>query len=141
MPNNKRRNNTFLKFGHYKCVCGREFENSQSYNGHLSHCKLHRELTNKPEKRNGFHTIKKDYKCVCGRIFKSNASYVGHTSHCKTYLGEEKYLENRKKRTQGLITFNLSTTGNEWHKKHDEGLKKQSETRKQKYKTGELKPA
>lgn len=141
MPDNKRKNNTFLKFGHYKCVCGREFENSQSYNGHLSHCKLHRELTNKPEKRNGFHTIKKDYKCVCGKVFKSNASYVGHTSHCKVYLGEEKYLENREKHTHSLITFNSSITGNEWHKKHDAGLKKQSETRKQKYKTGELKPA
>lgn len=26
--------------GNYKCVCGREFTNSQAFNGHKSHCKL-----------------------------------------------------------------------------------------------------
>lgn len=25
----------------YKCECGKEFENAQSFNGHKSHCKIH----------------------------------------------------------------------------------------------------
>ena len=25
----------------YKCICGREFDNSQAFNGHKSHCKEH----------------------------------------------------------------------------------------------------
>jgi len=31
----------------YKCECGREFENAQSYNGHKSHCKIHALLKGK----------------------------------------------------------------------------------------------
>lgn len=27
--------------GNYKCICGKEFNNSQSFNGHKSHCKQH----------------------------------------------------------------------------------------------------
>lgn len=34
----------------YKCECGREFNNSQSYNGHLSHCKVHHEHVGKEMK-------------------------------------------------------------------------------------------
>lgn len=30
----------FKHNGNYKCVCGREFTNSQAFNGHKSHCKL-----------------------------------------------------------------------------------------------------
>ena len=34
----------------YRCECGREFNNSQSLNAHLSHCKFHHEKTNKEMK-------------------------------------------------------------------------------------------
>ena len=34
-------NRSFQHEGHYICECGREFEKSQSYNAHLSHCKVH----------------------------------------------------------------------------------------------------
>jgi len=27
--------------GNYKCECGKEFDNSQAFNGHKSHCKIH----------------------------------------------------------------------------------------------------
>ena len=33
--------NTFVHFGNYVCECGREFNSSQSYNAHLSHCRLY----------------------------------------------------------------------------------------------------
>lgn len=136
-----RNKNTFLKIGNYKCECGREFTNSQSYNGHLSHCKIHRELHNKLLKRSGFHTIYKDYKCKCGKVFKTNASYVGHTAHCKDYLGEEQYLKNKKIHQEALLKINGTIVGEKWHELHDKGLIKQSNTRKEKYKSGEIKPA
>lgn len=34
---------TFKHIGEYKCICGREFTNSQSYNGHLARCKLYQQ--------------------------------------------------------------------------------------------------
>lgn len=37
--NNKKQ--TFQHAGNYVCECGREFSKSQSYNAHLSHCKIH----------------------------------------------------------------------------------------------------
>lgn len=33
--------NTFNHQGSYVCECGREFTNSQSFNGHKGHCKIH----------------------------------------------------------------------------------------------------
>lgn len=27
--------------GHYVCICGKEFNNNQAFNGHKSHCKVH----------------------------------------------------------------------------------------------------
>lgn len=30
-----------IKEGLYRCICGREFEKAQSYNAHLSHCRVH----------------------------------------------------------------------------------------------------
>ncbi len=32
---------TFQHSGHYVCECGREFDKAQSYNAHLSHCRVH----------------------------------------------------------------------------------------------------
>ena len=32
---------TFQHLGHYVCECGKEFTKAQSYNAHLSHCKVH----------------------------------------------------------------------------------------------------
>ena len=32
---------SFNHIGNYICECGREFTTSQSYNGHLSRCKIH----------------------------------------------------------------------------------------------------
>jgi len=34
---------TFKHIGEYKCICGREFTNSQSYNGHLARCKIYQQ--------------------------------------------------------------------------------------------------
>lgn len=31
----------------YKCECGKEFDNPQSFNGHKSHCKIHAISCNK----------------------------------------------------------------------------------------------
>ena len=28
----------------YVCVCGKEFDNPQAFNGHKSHCKVHQQL-------------------------------------------------------------------------------------------------
>ena len=126
----------------YKCICGREFLKSPSYAAHVSHCQLQRELKGKGnEKRKGFHTIKKDITCVCGKTFHTNASYVGHTCNCKVYLGEERYNKNKAIHANSITTFNKECSYDEWHKIHDEGLKKQSQTRKEKYASGELKPA
>lgn len=35
------KNITFSHQGKYICGCGKEFENSQAFNGHKSHCKIH----------------------------------------------------------------------------------------------------
>lgn len=35
----------------YKCLCGKEFNNSQSFNGHKAHCKIHLKSTGKLEQR------------------------------------------------------------------------------------------
>lgn len=32
----------------YKCECGKEFDHYQKFNGHKTHCKIHRELLGKP---------------------------------------------------------------------------------------------
>lgn len=31
----------FVRYGHFKCGCGREFEKSQSLYAHQSHCRVH----------------------------------------------------------------------------------------------------
>lgn len=38
----------------YKCECGKEFENKQSYCGHCGHCKTHRLLQGKPTLNSNF---------------------------------------------------------------------------------------
>ena len=36
-----------MKKGHYVCECGREFDDTQSFNGHKSHCEIHLEAVDK----------------------------------------------------------------------------------------------
>ena len=40
--------------GNYKCECGKEFTNSQAFNGHKSHCKIHLGETKYLENLNKF---------------------------------------------------------------------------------------
>lgn len=42
---------SFNHIGTYKCECGKEFTNSQSFNGHKSHCKIHLENLGKLDAR------------------------------------------------------------------------------------------
>ena len=39
----KTKESTFSHTVHYVCECGREFTNSQAFNGHKCHCKIHQE--------------------------------------------------------------------------------------------------
>lgn len=132
---------SFERTGEYKCICGKEYTKSQSYYAHLSHCKEYKKLKGRPLDDKRFHTIEKECVCKCGKVFKTNSSYIGHTCYCEIHLGKQRYLENKKKFTDIIVNYNKSYTGEEWYKIHKEGLKKQSKTRKEKYKNGELTPA
>lgn len=128
--------NAFIKEGNYICKCGREFNKSQSYYAHLSHCKIYLG-EDKLKKRKGYHTIYGEYICKCGKVFNNSSSYIGHTSHCLVHLGEERYLENLEKNRQSMkIACEYAKTSHT-----EEVNKRQSETRKRKYASGELTPA
>lgn len=129
------RENNFIKTGKFTCECGREFSKSQSLYGHQSHCRVH--LGDRSVNEIRYHTVKGEYSCVCGRVFDNSSSYIGHTSHCKVYLGEERYLRNKEitQRSQKIACEASRTSHTE------ESRARQSETRKRKYKSGELTPA
>lgn len=139
MPD-KRINNTFQQIGHYKCICGREFEKAQSYNAHLSHCMERKKQMGRPLSDKRFRRIEREYICECGKVFKTNSSYVGHTSHCIYHQDDEMYWKN-KQRTIDLITqYNKEHCGKDWYEVHTpESLKKQSETRIKRILSGEIK--
>ena len=125
--------NAFIKEGKYTCKCGREFNKSQSYYAHLSHCKIYLG-EDKVKKRKGYHTIYGEYVCKCGKAFSSSSSYIGHTSHCIVHLGEKRYLENLEKYRQSVkIACEHAKTSHT-----EEVNKRQSETRKRKYASGEI---
>lgn len=122
----------------YKCECGKEFEMVNSFNGHKSHCKIH--MLNKygtekgpRKKRNniGF------YRCECGKEFNNQNKWSGHASNCVIHLGQKRYNDIQKIRQQNRIQLNTLWSRN----RTKESFEKQSLTRKEKYATGELKPA
>ena len=127
--------NTFIRSGTFACECGKQYEKSQSFYAHQSHCKVHLGDRYRSKSR-GYHTVYKNYQCVCGRVFNNSSSYIGHTSHCIVRLGEERYLENLNK------SINACKIANEYSRSSHtlESRQKQSETRKRKYASGELSP-
>lgn len=133
MPRGKK--DAFIKEGYFKCQCGREFNKSQSYYAHLSHCKVH--LGDRQCVKRRYHTVFVEYTCKCGEVFNNSSSYIGHTSHCKVYLGEERYLENLEKTRKSVrIACEYARSSHT-----EEVNRRQSETRKRKYASGELTPA
>lgn len=130
--------NQFIKEGEFTCECGRKFTKSQSLYAHQGRCIIHLgdDRYNKVSKR--YHTIEGNYVCECGRKFTTNSSYIGHTSHCKAHLGEEAYNRNLSIRRENLKRVSIMNIGTH---KSEESRRKQSETRKRKYLSGELTPA
>lgn len=112
--------------GTYVCECGREFSNKQSFVAHCGHCEIH--LGYKPKKRGSnitdwWNKLKEEDP----EKFQEIHSKAG-LSGVKASI--EKYGMN--------CLAKFSSTPSE---KKNESHKKQSETRKRKYLSGELTPA
>jgi len=65
--------------GNYKCECGKEFDNSQAFNGHKSHCKIHQiaqhgslDVLNKAKEKQ-INKLKEYYKPISEKISLENS--------------------------------------------------------------------
>ena len=61
----------------YKCECGKEFQNSQSFNGHKSHCLIHNRVSNK---LNSYLVRKNRYIDLCK---ENNIKHAEHQRNLK----------------------------------------------------------
>ena len=111
----------FVRYGHFKCECGREFEKSQSLYAHQSHCKVH--LGEERE--------------IKDRFGDSRAWNRGLTKETNESL--RKISEKASQRLKDMGNENPLV---KWNKNRPkESFIRQSETRKEKYHTGQITPA
>lgn len=112
--------NAFIKTGYYKCECGKEFSNSQSYYGHLGHCKVH---------------LGDRYDSVYNKRFSVESNYKRGWLRGKS-VNDPIYGDAIRK----FVYSSKNNKGMLGHHQSEESKLKQSETRKRKYLSGELTP-
>lgn len=98
----------------YKCECGKEFTYYQSFNGHKTHCKIHREAVGKPI-----------------LILPSNFSGKKFKRYVEKYENPEGWELTKKK-----ISESLKNSGNSKHPQSLETRQKISKTCKKNKKSG-----
>lgn len=150
----------------FKCsICSKEFKSLGSLGAHLGHHSRNGEIPKREHKKS--HCINGVYICECSREFTNKQSFVAHCGHCEIHLGykpkwrganindwwnslkeedPEKfhYLHSKaginsvKSAIEKYGMNCLSKFSSTPSKRRDESYKKQSETRKRKYRSGEL---
>lgn len=107
----------------YRCECGKEFNNSQSLNGHLSHCKYHHECLGtemklRPSEINKSMNWKNKSKeelhkiyLKRGKTIKENFKYDENGITMNNWYGRH-YSENSKRKTrESTIKYIESVVG------------------------------
>ena len=74
---------------YYKCICGREFDNPQKFNGHKSNCEVH--LKNKGTFN--LHIEKHNYSRKCANIKKSMLAKERKQQELKQWISEKHICE------------------------------------------------
>lgn len=124
----------------YMCECGKHFESYAKRNSHMSRCEAHLLIKYNgviPERKKIQRQDKGYYRCECGKEFTRQVNYAGHLSKCEIYLGKELYQKYQENRRAARVKLNY-----EWsHSRTAESFIKQSNTRKEKYRNGDLIPA
>lgn len=117
----------FNNEGHFVCKCGREFTKEQSYHAHQSHCKIHLDSVGKPSHESHYiEDSRRRQGWNRGLTKDNNESIRRQASAMRAYI-------KSLREDNPLIQFNKN--------KGSEVYKKQAETRKRKYESGELTPA
>ena len=75
---------SFNHNGCYKCKCGKEFNNSQAFNGHKGHCKIH--LGEEKYKL---------YKQQRNEINKNNGEKISNTKFKQKQLKEQQWIDEQ----------------------------------------------
>ncbi len=77
----------------YKCICGKEFTNPQSFNGHKSHCKEHH--LNKFGNLNNLNKMRKGHLQACqrGRQQYVNNRWIEKQQHIQRWILEQHNCE------------------------------------------------
>lgn len=110
----------------YTCICGKSFFNKQSYASHCSHCEMKRGKK-VPKRGSNIKDWWESLKITDNDKYKELRSKISKSS-------AESSLE--KNGEYHIVTFNKSPS-----KSRDLAHKKQSETRKNRYLSGDLTPA
>lgn len=119
---------SFNYSGNYVCECGREFTNSQSFNGHKSHCKVHLNDEHKIEMRHSinrkaiqnsnksrsiraqnkreeelFKWISEQHKCeICGKVMTEK--YGSGRFCCQSCANTRKHSDDTKQKLSKAAT-------------------------------------
>ncbi len=80
---------SFNHEGTYQCVCGKVFTNSQSFNGHKSHCKEHLLSTNKY----GEYLIRQQSACELAQNAHRNNAQIRRNSLSEQWISEQHTCE------------------------------------------------
>lgn len=79
---------TFKHIGEYKCICGREFTNSQSYNGHLARCKIYQQQ----KRGDDYESWAADYKSKLDKAAQDNGLRLAEEASIRKEVEEQAWL-------------------------------------------------
>ena len=77
----------------YKCICGREFDNPQSFNGHKTHCKIHQVTTYGEEHYSRNQSLQRRTSSAGGDAIKRKCDDKKHQSLLK-WVSEQHTCEH-----------------------------------------------